>query len=157
VKVKPRFDWRHQYDENRDQVEGDLAATANEGEDLCQQQYAESADINVLVARFGLDKNAVPPMAQDPRFYGDFSDVPDLRTALDLVNDAKNKFMDLPPKLRARFNNEPAQLWTSSMTRKTRTNPSGWAFWSGPRNPQNSNRSGRIPRSKHRHPRQGVT
>lgn len=111
MKVRPRFDWRHQYDENRDQVEGDLAATANEGEDLCQQQFAESADINVLVARFGLDKNAVPPMAQDPRFYGDFSDVPDLRTALDLVNDAKNKFMDLPPKLRARFNNEPAQLW----------------------------------------------
>jgi len=145
VKVKPRFDWRHQYDENRDQVEGDLAATANEGEDLCQQQYAESADINVLVARFGLDKNAVPPMAQDPRFYGDFSDVPDLRTALDLVNDAKNKFMDLPPSSALASTTSQRSFGTSSMTRKTPTNPSGWAFWSGPGTPRTATDRGDPP------------
>jgi len=44
--------------------------------------------------------------------YGDFTNVPDLRTALDMVNDAKNRFMALPAKLRTRFDNDPANLWS---------------------------------------------
>jgi len=70
VKVKPRFDWRHQYDENRDQVEGDLAATANEGEDLCQQQYAESADINVSSPASASTKTRSPDGSGPPLLRG---------------------------------------------------------------------------------------
>ncbi|WNK14192.1 MAG: internal scaffolding protein [Microvirus sp.] len=79
---------------------------------LTQQQFVEEADINTLVRRFGLDKQPMPTAPFDPSHYGDFSDVPDLRTALDLVNDAKNRFMELPPKLRSRFHNSPAELWS---------------------------------------------
>ncbi|WNK14135.1 MAG: internal scaffolding protein [Microvirus sp.] len=78
---------------------------------LTQQQFVEEADINTLVRRFGLDKQPMPVAPFDPSHYGDFSNVPDLRTALDLVNDAKNRFMELPPKLRARFHNAPGELW----------------------------------------------
>lgn len=111
MKRESRFDWRHQYDTARDELEGQLAATVNNEESLTQQHYAESADINVLAHRFGLDKGPIPQVPIDPRYYGDFTNVPDLRTALDLVNDARDRFMELPPDLRARFQNSPAQMW----------------------------------------------
>lgn len=110
-KTERRFNWRHQYDERRDELEGFNAATLNAEESLTQQHHAEAADINVLARRFGLDKGPIPTTATDPRYYGDLSEVPDLRTALDLVNDAKNRFMELPPRIRSRFRNSPAELW----------------------------------------------
>lgn len=108
--TKSRFKWRSAYD-GSEEAEGAAAATSCEDESLAQQQFAEDADLNVLVRRFGLDKAPLPVEATDPAYYGDFSDVPDLRTALDLVNDATNRFMELPPQLRARFDNNPAKLW----------------------------------------------
>lgn len=106
-----RFHWRHQYDPDRDELEGNLAATVNDDEDLTQQSFKDDADINILARRFGLDKQPLPVEAVDPRYYGDLTDVPDLRTVLDIANDAKNKFMELPANLRARFYNQPALLW----------------------------------------------
>lgn len=111
MKPQPRFEWRHQYDALRDQQEGDAAATACTDEHLTQQQFREDCDLNVIVKRFGLEKAPIPTDAFDPNHYGDLSNVPDLRTLLDIANDAKNSFMELPPKLRSRFNNDPAQLW----------------------------------------------
>lgn len=110
-KTTSRFAWRHQYDEDRDEREGLLAGTVNDADSLTQQHHAEAADVNVLAQRFGLDKKPLPTVPQNPAWYGDFSNVPDLRTALEITNDAKNRFMALPPKLRARFQNSPAELW----------------------------------------------
>lgn len=109
--MKPLIKWRHQYDRERDELEGELAATTFEADGLTHQSFAEDADINVLAKRFGLDKATMPVAPIDPRYYGDFSDVPDLRTALDLVRDAENRFMDLPAPLRAKFDNSPAKMW----------------------------------------------
>ncbi|WNK13935.1 MAG: internal scaffolding protein [Microvirus sp.] len=112
TQVKRRFNWRHQYDVERDELEGNACLLYNEEPSLTQQQFAEDTDINVLARRFGLDKtNVMPPAPIDPRAYGDMTDAPDLREALDMVNTAKNRFMALPPKLRARFHNEPSELW----------------------------------------------
>lgn len=82
------------------------------GESLTQQQFTKDADLNVLAERFGLTGKPIPPASWDPDYFGDVSEVPDLRSALDLVNDAKNKFMALDPELRLRFDNDPAKLWT---------------------------------------------
>lgn len=109
--TKSTFQWRHAYDPVADAREGAAAATSCEDESLTQQQFAEDADINVLVKRFGLEKVTLPVEAIDPRYYGDFTDVPDLRTALDRVNEATNRFMDLPAQLRSKFDNNPAKLW----------------------------------------------
>jgi len=104
------FKWRAQYDGSEIQAGLD-ACYRDETPSLTQQQFAEEADINTLVRRFGLDAQPMPIAPFNPEDYGDFTDVPDLRTALDLVNDAKNRFMALPPKLRARFHNQPGELW----------------------------------------------
>lgn len=109
--AKFKFKYRLPYDTEADEREGALAATACEDEHLTQQQFAEDCDLNVLAHRFGLTGKPLPVEALDPSFYGDMSNVPDLRTALDLVNDAKNKFMDLPSRIRTRFDNSPAKLW----------------------------------------------
>lgn len=109
--MKHRFNYRTQYETARDIEEGDAAATVNTEDSLTQQHFLEDTDINVLAKRFGLDKAQMPEAPFNPGFYGDFSDVPDLRTAMDLVRDATNKFMDLPAKLRERFDNNPAKMW----------------------------------------------
>ncbi|WNK15122.1 MAG: internal scaffolding protein [Microvirus sp.] len=106
--------WRQQYDTKRDAEERALTDIACQDPSMTQQHFTEDADVNVIARRFGLDKTGVklPIVPTDPRYYGDFSEPMDLRTALDRVRDAENRFMDLPAKLRARFNNKPAELWT---------------------------------------------
>jgi len=94
-----------------DEKVGLACATKCEDESRTQQQFVEDCDINVLARRFGLTNAPMPLGEFNPGAYGDFSDVPDLRTALERVNDAKHKFMDLPAKLRERFNNQPWQMW----------------------------------------------
>lgn len=108
---KSYFDWRHQYDPERDEFEGDLAAIATGSESLVQRSHRDDADINVLVRRFGIEGRmpATPPL--DPRFYGDVDMVNDLGSALRVVKDANDKFMQLPADLRSRFNNDPGALW----------------------------------------------
>lgn len=110
--MKPYIKYRIAGDREADEREGALAATECKDESLTQQQFAEDCDLNVLAFRFGLVGKPLPVEALDPSYYGDVSDVPDLRAALDLVNDAKNRFMDLPAKLRERFDNQPSKLWS---------------------------------------------
>ncbi|WNK12565.1 MAG: internal scaffolding protein [Microvirus sp.] len=104
------INWRTANDGRQDEIS--LATgTVNNEPSLCQQSFTEDADINVIVRRFGLDKGPLPTEAINPRYYGDFTDVPDLRTALELVRDAENKFMDLPADIRKRFDNSAAKMW----------------------------------------------
>lgn len=110
---KTRFEYRHQYDDRADALERaatDIDFTGEES--LTQQQFAEDADLNKVLARWGItDGSALPPAAIDPSYYGDFSSTIDYRQALDRIRDAKEKFEQLPAKLRKRFNNNPADLW----------------------------------------------
>lgn len=110
--MKPTIKWRHQYDRETDELIGNACATVNNEPTLTQQHFADNADINILVKRLGLEDAPLPVEAFDPRYYGDFSNVPDLRTALDLVRDAENRFMELPARLRSKFDNSSAKLWS---------------------------------------------
>lgn len=109
--MKPHFKWRHQYDTEADAREGEASAIKCEDESRTQQQFTEDCDINVIARRFGLDKAPMLPAVTDPSYYGDVSNVPDLRTVLDMALDARAKFMMLPARLRARFDNQPGKMW----------------------------------------------
>lgn len=83
------------------------AGLANDLPSLTQQSFAEDADINTIVERFGLTgqlPEALPPQ------YGDFSGVVDFQTAMNAVRVAGEGFMTLPAQLRARFENDPSRL-----------------------------------------------
>lgn len=112
AKANDRIEWRTANDgAATNERYGLMAATECKDPSLTQQHFTEDADVNTIARRFALDKGPMPHVPIDPRYYGDLSDVPDLRTALDLVRDAENRFMDLPPALRARFDNQPSRLW----------------------------------------------
>lgn len=103
--------FRHQYDEQRDAEESAKTTLTDFGPSLTEMHHAEDADINVLVKRFGITDGAIPPAALDPKYYGDFTDAVDFRTALDRTRDAEQRFRELPADLRKRFNNDPAELY----------------------------------------------
>lgn len=78
---------------------------------LTKAEFARDADLNELVRRFGISTGNIPVAALDPSYYGDLSDVPDLRTALDRVGEAKERFQALPAAIRQRFNHSPGQFY----------------------------------------------
>jgi phage internal scaffolding protein len=73
-----------------------------------QQHHKDECDINVIVRRFGVT-GMVPVTALNAR-YGDFTDAVDYHTAMNQIIAAEADFKALPSDLRARFQNDPAQL-----------------------------------------------
>ncbi|WNK13865.1 MAG: internal scaffolding protein [Microvirus sp.] len=109
--MQSQFTWRHQYDLKADKAAREATDIMCPEDSLTQQQFKDEMDINVLAERFGISSGPMPVAPFNPAHYGDFTEVPDLKTALDLVRDANDRFMALPPKLRSRFHNSPAELW----------------------------------------------
>ena len=75
---------------------------------LAQQHFKDECDINNILRQFNIT-GLLPEHALSPR-YGDFTGISDYHTALNQVIAAETEFMALPADLRARFNNDPAQL-----------------------------------------------
>lgn len=75
---------------------------------LAQQQFADEADINTIVNKF-LRTGELPDETAKPR-YGDFTGaVNNYHDALNLIIEADEAFMQLPAKIRARFNNDAGE------------------------------------------------
>jgi phage internal scaffolding protein len=75
---------------------------------LAQQHFKDECDINNILRQFNVT-GLLPESALSPR-YGDFTGISDYHTALNQVIAAEDEFMSLPAQIRARFNNDPAQL-----------------------------------------------
>lgn len=72
-----------------------------------QQQFKDECDINVLIKKFGIDNL---PITKRMPIIGDFADVMDYQTALNMVLEADEAFMQLPGKVRERFDDSPQKL-----------------------------------------------
>jgi len=75
---------------------------------LAQQHFKEECDINTILEKFNIS-GMLPEQPLSPR-YGDFIGIGDYHTALNRVIAAQDEFEALPAQIRARFNNDPAQL-----------------------------------------------
>lgn len=75
---------------------------------VTQQQFAEECDINTIVARFGLT-GKMPEVLHMP-VSGDFTGVTDFHSAMNVVRQAQQEFMELPGEMRERFGNDPGKL-----------------------------------------------
>lgn len=78
-----------------------------------KQEFKQECDLNHIMKRFkkvmGVDfLNRYSGVVGGQ--FGDFSNVPDFRTARDQVKLMEEVFMALPAKVRSRFNNDPAEL-----------------------------------------------
>lgn len=77
---------------------------------LTRQEFADECDINKLMEKY--EKTGILPSnmnSMSPR-YLDVSDVPDFRSALDMLNASTEAFMSLPAKVRKEFDNDPVQF-----------------------------------------------
>lgn len=73
-----------------------------------QQQFKEETDINTIVERFGIS-GETPPAMNFPSEQ-DFTETFDFQTSMNVIVQARESFMTLPAKTRARFQNDPQQF-----------------------------------------------
>lgn len=76
---------------------------------LTEQSHKDECDINQVVAKYSGDELR-ELMDKRPALYGDFTSAPGYKEALDIVQHAKEQFDALPSKVRAEFNNNPADF-----------------------------------------------
>lgn len=101
--VVPPF-CRSAFNYDRDKV-SDETGLACADPSLTLQDQAQDADINIIVKRY-IQTGQVPQGVRVPT-YGDFDAVGDYRSALELVEQAQDAFLKLPPAIRSRFDNDP--------------------------------------------------
>lgn len=76
---------------------------------LTVQADADAADINNIVKKFGVTGSL--PYGELQPIYDDFTAYPtDYHTALNLVRDADNAFMEMPAEIRSAFDNDPGNF-----------------------------------------------
>lgn len=75
---------------------------------LTQQNFAEEADINTIVERFGIT-GQLPTNVRMPT-YEDYTEVVDFQTAMNSIALAREAFDAMPANVRARFHNNPAEF-----------------------------------------------
>jgi len=84
------------------------SALACEEPTLAQQHFKDECDINHILRQFNVT-GLLPENPLSPR-YGDFTNIGDYHSALNAVIAAEDEFMALPAHIRARFDNDPANL-----------------------------------------------
>jgi phage internal scaffolding protein len=78
------------------------------------QSHKKLSDVNVIVGRY--KKTGILPGQNGSRgVYGDFSHVPSLTEAFEVVQKAADAFYTLPAEIRKQMGNDPSQLhlWLS--------------------------------------------
>jgi len=76
---------------------------------IVQQGFADEADINNIVKRFGLT-GQIPPAVVKRGVYGDFTGITDMESAIGVVARAAEGFAALPPEAREKFDNDLARF-----------------------------------------------
>lgn len=92
-----------------------------------RQADAIGSDINDIVKEFGLT-GQLPTNISFPT-YQDFTDaVEDYQTALNVVRDAQDAFLQLPAEVRAKFANDPQKLLQFVSEEKNYAQAKAWGL-----------------------------
>lgn len=99
---------RSAYNYDRDE-ESDLAGLFCAPEErMTKDSFADEADINNLVERFGL--GAPLPVGHEAPTYLDYGEVFDYHSAMNAVAKGNEAFMLMPANVRYRFQNDPGKF-----------------------------------------------
>lgn len=99
---------RAPYNYDAEAVSRETALACDPEESVVQQQFADECDINTIVRRFGLT-GELPNQVSMPQ-SGDFTGVTDFQSAMNMVRQAQEAFMELPADVRYRFANDPQRV-----------------------------------------------
>jgi len=72
-----------------------------------KQSFGPECNINNIMARYE-KTGVIEHLSNRQPIFGDFADLPDYQTALDIVYTAEDQFMQLPSQVRKFFNNDPS-------------------------------------------------
>lgn len=98
---------RSSFNYDRDQVSSETGFMSLE-ESLAIQSAEEESNINTIVRKFGLT-GELPNDLSMPQ-SGEFHDIPDFHTAMNIIRKTQEEFLRIPAETRARFNNDPQRL-----------------------------------------------
>lgn len=84
------------------------SSLACQDESLALQSSKDECDINTIVRKFGLT-GELPNDIKMPQ-SGDFTNIPDFHTAMNIIRTTQEEFLRVPAEVRARFNNDPQRL-----------------------------------------------
>ena len=80
------------------------------GESLTEQHHAESLDVHNVIKKY--DRTGILSNVQKGKaMYGDFTKVNEYQDALDLVNNSKSLFNELPSDIREKFSNNAGEFF----------------------------------------------
>lgn len=85
-------------------------ATINDQPSKTDQQYKADCDANEIIRRFnktGLIQHVSKVQAQ----FADVSDIPDLLEGMERIQEANDAFMQVPAKIRKRFDNSVSKFY----------------------------------------------
>lgn len=105
TKINSLFRTGFNYDRDQVSIETGLLC---EDDSLAIQSAEEESNINTIVRRFGLT-GELPSDLAIPQ-TGDFTNIPDFHTAMNMVRQAQEEFLRVPAEIRARFSNDPQLL-----------------------------------------------
>lgn len=95
---------RSSFNFDRDAVSNETGLSCPE-ESLAIQSAEEESNINTIVRRFGLT-GEMPNQVSMPH-SGEFHNIPDFHTAMNLIRTTQEAFLTVPADVRARFGNDP--------------------------------------------------
>jgi phage internal scaffolding protein len=95
---------RAAYNYDVDEASNESALSCSD-DSLAIQSAEEESNINTIVRRFGLT-GELPNDVKMPQ-TGDFTNLPDFHTAMNLIRKTQEEFLRVPADIRARFGNDP--------------------------------------------------
>lgn len=84
--------------------------TKIQGPSLTEQHHKRETEINGVVSRFMRTGILGDPNSYRDMKFGDFSQIGSYQDAQNAIVDAKERFLALPAKVRAEFDNDPGKL-----------------------------------------------
>lgn len=100
---------RSSFNYDRDVVSLETGLACPE-ESLAIQSAEAESNINTIVRKFGLT-GELPGQVAMPQ-SGDFTNIPDFHTAMNLIRTTQEAFLRVPAEVRARFGNDPQAFMT---------------------------------------------
>jgi len=100
--------FRHAYSADQAEVSYESGLACDYQLGRTKQSFKEECDINTIVRRFGLT-GKVPVGFKMPQ-TGDFTNVSDFQSAMNLIVEAEDSFLQVPAEIRARFDHNPQAL-----------------------------------------------
>jgi len=75
---------------------------------MTEKSHADECNINVIMAKYQ-QTGQLPQLVMKPLF-GDFTETPDYRQAVETIREAEEAFLQIPAKIRLQFGNDPGEF-----------------------------------------------